>query len=193
MNSFYLELKKKLGFGCMRLPMNGEVVDTKEMCRMVDAFLENGFNYFDTAHGYVGTKSETALRDCLTSRHPRESYILTDKLTNFFFKKQEDIRPFFESQLKACGVDYFDFYLMHAQNAENFAFFKRCRAYETALELQKEGKFKHFGISFHDTADVLEQILAEYPQIEVVQLQLNYVDWDDNAVQSSKCYEVCEK
>ena len=193
MNRYFTDIKKNFGFGCMRLPMlNGEV-DQTQMCAMVDTFIENGFNYFDTAHGYLGGKSETALRECLTSRYLRDKYILTDKLTNFFFKKQEDIRPFFEQQLAACGVDYFDFYLMHAQNAENFAFFKGCKAYETALELKAEGKFRHFGISFHDTADVLEQILTEYPQIEVVQIQFNYVDYDDPAVQSRKCYEVCKK
>ena len=193
MNRYFTDIKKNFGFGCMRLPMlNGEV-DQTQMRAMVDTFIENGFNYFDTAHGYLGGKSEPALRECLTSRYPRDKYILTDKLTNFFFKKQEDIRPFFEQQLAACGVDYFDFYLMHAQNAENFAFFKSCRAYETALELKAEGKFRHFGISFHDTADVLEQILTEYPQIEVVQIQFNYVDYDDPAVQSRKCYEVCKK
>lgn len=186
-------IKKNFGFGCMRLPMKDSDVDVAEMNRMVDTFLENGFNYFDTAHGYVDGKSETALRECLTSRYPRDRYILTNKLTDFYFKKQEDIRPFFESQLKACGVDYFDFYLMHAQGAENFAFFKKCRAYETALELKSEGKFRHFGISFHDRAAVLEQILTEYPQIEVVQIQFNYADYDDPAVESRKCYEVCRK
>ena len=142
----------------MRLPMKGSEVDKEEFSEMVDTFLENGFNYFDTAHGYLGGLSETALRECLTSRYPRDRYILTDKLTNFFFKTEEDIRPFFESQLEACGVDYFDFYLMHAQSADNFDFFKKCRAYETALELKKEGKIRHFGISFHDRADVLEQM-----------------------------------
>ena len=142
----------------MRLPMKGSEVDKEEFSEMVDTFLENGFNYFDTAHGYLGGLSETALRECLTSRYPRDRYILTDKLTNFFFKTEEDIRPFFESKLEACGVDYFDFYLMHAQSADNFDFFKKCRAYETALELKKEGKIRHFGISFHDRADVLEQM-----------------------------------
>lgn len=193
MNTCFEHVKKNFGFGCMRLPMKDGAVDKSEMCRMVDTFLENGFNYFDTAHGYLGGKSETALRDCLTSRYPRDRYILTNKLTNFFFKKQEDIRPFFESQLAACGVDYFDIYLMHAQGADNFAYFKKCRAYETALEMMAEGKFRHFGISFHDRAEVLEQILTEYPQIEVVQIQFNYVDYDDPAVESRKCYEVCRK
>ena len=113
--------------------------------------------------------------------------------TYFFFKKQDDIRPLFQGQLEACGVDYFDFYLMHAQGADNFNYFKKCRAYETALELKAEGKIRHFGISFHDRAEVLEQILTEYPQVEVVQIQFNYLDYEDPAVESRKCYEVCRK
>lgn len=185
--------KKNLGFGCMRLPMKDGDVDTEQTCRMVDVFLENGFNYFDTAHGYLNGKSEGALKTCLTSRYPRERYILTDKLTNVFFKRREDIHPLFYNQLKACGVDYFDFYLMHAQGADNFDYFKKCHAYETALELKAEGKIRRFGISFHDRAEVLEQILTEYPQIEVVQIQFNYLDYEDPAVESRKCYEVCCK
>jgi len=151
-----MNVKKKLAFGCMRLPMKDGEVDQPQFCKMIDRFIGEGFNYFDTAHGYLGGKSETAIRDCLSGRYPRESFILTDKLTDSYFEKQEDIRPFFENQLKWCGVDYFDFYLMHAQGAGNFPKFKACRAYETALELKAEGKIKHFGISFHDTAEVLE-------------------------------------
>ncbi len=186
-------IKKNFGFGCMRLPMNGSEVDMAETKRMVDAFLNAGFNYFDTAHGYIQGKSETALKECLTSRYPRDRYILTDKLTANFFKTEADIRPFFESQLKACGVDYFDFYLMHAQGEGNYGHFKKCRAYETAFALKAEGKIRHVGISFHDRAEVLEQILTEYPEVEAVQIQFNYVDYDDPAVQSRKCYEVCRK
>ena len=186
-------IKKNFGFGCMRLPMNGEEVDIEQTKRMVDTFLDRGFNYFDTAHGYIQGKSETALKTALTSRYPREKYILTDKLTDCFFKTQADIRPFFESQLEACGVDYFDFYLMHAQNETSFAHFKACRAYETAFQLKAEGKVRHVGISFHDRAEVLEQILTEYPQVEAVQIQFNYVDYEDLAIQSRKCYEVCRK
>ena len=187
------KVKKNFGFGCMRLPMNGDQVDIAETTRMVDEFLAQGFNYFDTAHGYIGGKSELALKECLTSRYPREAYSLTDKLTDSYFKTETDIRPFFESQLEACGVDYFDFYLMHAQNADNFKKFKACRAYETAFALKAEGKIRHVGLSFHDRAEVLDQILTEYPQIEVVQIQFNYLDYDDIAVQSRKCYEVCRK
>ena len=187
------KVKKNFGFGCMRLPMNGDQVDVAETTRMVDEFLAQGFNYFDTAHGYIGGKSELALKECLTSRYPREAYSLTDKLTDSYFKTEADIRPFFESQLEACGVDYFDFYLMHAQNADNFKKFKACRAYETAFALKAEGRIRHVGLSFHDRAEVLDQILTEYPQIEVVQIQFNYLDYDDIAVQSRKCYEVCRK
>lgn len=187
------KVKKNFGFGCMRLPMNGEEVDLEQTKKMVDTFIEQGFNYFDMAHGYIQGKSEKALKECLTSRYPRDKYILTDKLTANFFRKEEDIRPLFESQLEICGVDYFDFYLMHAQGAGNYAHFKECHAYETAFELKKEGKVRHVGISFHDKPEVLEQILTEYPEVEVVQIQFNYVDYDDPAVQSRACYEVCRK
>ena len=187
------KVRGRLGFGCMRLPMNGEEVDYIEFSKMIDFFLDNGFNYFDTAHMYVGGKSETALRDCLVKRHDRESYILTNKLSAPYFKTNEEIIPFFESQLKLCGVEYFDFYLMHSQDKEIFEKFKKCRAYETASELKKQGKIKHLGISFHDTADVLDEILSEYPEIEVVQIQFNYSDFEDKNVQSKLCYEVCKK
>lgn len=113
----------------MRLPMKDGEVDIEETKKMVDHFLDHGFNYFDTAHGYLRGRSETALKECLTQRHPRESYILTDKLTGSYFNKEEDIRPLFESQLEACGVEYFDFYLMHAQNSVQFEKFKKCRAW----------------------------------------------------------------
>ena len=186
-------IKKNFGFGFMRLPMIGEEVDMEQTKQMVDAFFAAGFNYFDTAHGYLGGKSEVAIRECLTSRYPRESYILTNKLSTNFINKQEDIRPLLDEQLKICGVDYFDFYLMHAQDKGNFEKYKSIRAYETALELQAEGKFRHFGISFHDKAEMLDQILTEYPQVEAVQIQLNYLDFEDVSVEGRKCLEVCRK
>ena len=187
------EVKKNFGFGFMRLPMKNDVIDNEELCKMVDLFMERGFNYFDTAHGYHNGLSEKAIRECVVERYPRESFVLVDKLSSTYFKTQEEIRPFFEKQLAACGVDYFDFYLMHAQDKVLFEKYKRCRAYETALELLAEGKIKHFGLSFHDKAEVLEEILTEYPQIEVVQIQFNYVDYDDASVQARKVYEVCRK
>ena len=187
------KVKKNFGFGCMRLPMKDKEVDKEEFTKMVDVFLAAGFNYFDTAHGYLESKSELALRDCLTSRYPREAYILTNKLSTAYFNREEDIRPLFASQLEACGVEYFDFYLMHAQDRNNFEKYKRCRAYETAFELKKEGKVRHVGISFHDKAEILERILSTYPEIEAVQIQFNYVDYEDVSIESRKCYEVCRK
>ena len=193
MDNTFTEIKKNFGFGCMRLPMIDGEVDMEQFKQMVDLFLEKGFNYFDTAHGYLDGKSELALREGLTSRYPRDRYLLVNKLTGVYFQKEEDIRPFFANQLEWCGVDYFDVYLMHAQNATEFEKFKKCRAYETALQLREEGKIRHFGISFHDKAVVLDQILTEYPQIEIVQIQFNYLDYEDPSVESRKVYEVCRK
>lgn len=192
-NSFFPEIQGNLGFGCMRLPMNGEEVNYPEFIRMVDEFIAAGFNYFDTAHGYLNGRSETAIADCVAKRYERRQFLLTNKLTDSFFKTQEEIRPFFEQQLAWCGVEYFDFYLMHAQDKNNYEKFKRCRAYETAYRFKEEGLIRHFGISFHDRAEVLEQILTEHPEIEVVQIQFNYVDYEDASVDSRRVYEVCEK
>lgn len=191
--AFFESIDRNFGFGFMRLPMIGDNVDIEQTQKMVDLFLEQGFRYFDTAHGYINGKSELALRECLTSRYPRDRYILTNKLSSYLFETEDQIRPLFQQQLEACGVDYFDFYLMHAQNHTTFEKYKKVHAYEVALELKKEGKIRHMGISFHDTAEVLDQILTEYPQIEVVQIQFNYVDFEDDKVQSRKCYEVCRK
>lgn len=193
MDNSFSQIKTFFGFGCMRLPMIGSEVDIEQFKEMTDYFIENGFNYFDTAHGYIDGKSELAIKEALTKRYSRDKYLLTDKLTESFFNSEEDIRPFFQSQLDACGVEYFDFYLMHAQNAVNFEKFKKCNAYETAFKLKEEGKIKHVGLSFHDKAEVLDNILTTYPQIEIVQIQFNYVDYDDASVQSKKVYDVCRK
>lgn len=186
-------MSNKLGFGCMRLPMKGDEVDYDQFRLMIDAYMDAGFNYFDTAHGYISGKSEIAIRDCLVARYPRESYILTDKLSDFCFKTESDIRPFFEKQLKLAGVEYFDYYLMHAQNKENYKQYKACKAYEIAEQLKDEGKIRHLGLSFHDKAEVLEQILEEHPEVEVVQIQFNYADYENPGVEGRKVYEVCRK
>ena len=192
-NKFFPEIKKNFGFGCMRLPMAGDEVDTVEFSKMVDAFIDAGFNYFDTAHGYLGGKSETAIKECLTSRYPRDKYLLVNKLSGSFFKSEEEIRPLIDLQLEACGVEYFDFLLMHAQEATLYERYKKCRAYETAFDLKREGKVRHVGLSFHDRAEVLDKILSEYPEVEIVQIQFNYADYEDASVQSRLCLEVCQK
>ncbi len=193
MNPFYPEIQKNFGFGLMRLPMLGDEVDIPQTCAMVDAFLDAGFNYFDTAHGYIGGKSETAIRAALTSRYPRDRYILADKLSPNFFETEADIRPYLATMLEACGVDYFDFFLLHCLNRGNYAHYTDCNAWSLAAEFKAEGKARHIGISFHDTADILDKILTEQPVIEFVQLQFNYLDYEDEHVQARLCYETCEK
>lgn len=127
--TYFDNVKKHFGFGCMRLPMRGEQVDYEKFTKMVDFYMAQGFNYFDTARVYLGGQSETAIRDCIAKRYPREQFILTDKLSTSLFHSEEEIRLLFEAQLRSCGVDYFDFYLMHAQSKSIFEKYKQCHAY----------------------------------------------------------------
>ncbi len=187
------KIKKNFGFGCMRLKMAGDEVDYEEFCRMIDAYMTAGFNYFDTAHGYIGGKSEKAIRDCLIPRYPRESFVLANKLSSWYYDKEEDILPLFESQLALTGVEYFDFYLLHAVNRNSYEKIKTTNAISILKGLKAEGKIRHIGMSFHDSAQVLDRILTEQPDIEVVQLQINYLDMDDPSVQSEACYAVAKK
>ena len=184
----------KLGFGFMRLPMleNGEI-DLEHCTKMVDAFMEAGFNYFDTAHNYLGGRSETGLKACLTSRYPRESYVLTNKLTYTFFEQQEEIAPLIDTQLEACGVEYFDYCLVHSVTSKNYDKHMRCRSFAELQKLKEQGKIRHIGFSFHDQPEFLEKVLQENPEVEVVQLQFNYLDRDNPDVKSWGCYEVCRK
>lgn len=191
--TLFPELDKRLGFGFMRLPTVDGEVDVPKTCAMVDRFLARGFRYFDTAHGYHEGRSEGAIRACLTSRHPREAYLLANKLSGGYFKSEADIRPLFAAQLAACGVEYFDVYLFHALDAESYEHFKACRAFETVRALKAEGKIRHVAMSFHDRAEVLDRILTEQEGIEAVQLQFNYLDYYSDRVQSGACYEVCVK
>ena len=193
MNPHFPEIKKNFGFGMMRLPMVGEEVDTAQTSKMVDAFLKAGFNYFDTAHPYIQGKSEEAVKTCLADRHPRESFLLANKLSPNSFETEEQIRPTIDLMLNKCGVEYFDFFLMHAMNAARHERYQKLHAYDIAQEYKAAGKLRHVGMSFHDTADVLDRILTDQPEIEFVQLQFNYLDYEDPRVQSRACYEVCEK
>ena len=193
MNTDFPEIKKNFGFGMMRLPMAGEEVDIPQTTAMVDAFLAAGFNYFDTAHPYIRGKSELALRQCLTGRYPRERYLLANKLSGGCIGKEEDLAPFFQSQLEACGVDYFDFYLLHAVGEKNDAHFTQTNCYEFARQLKAQGKVRHLGFSFHDSAAFLDRFLTDHPEMEFVQIQFNYADYEDPNVESRKCYEVCRK
>ena len=184
------EFKGCFGFGAMRLPMKDGEPDFELCNQMFDRFLEAGLNYFDTAHVYLGGKSEIALRESLVKRNPRESFFLVDKLTHGTFKDPESIRRVFQDELDACGVAYFDLLLAHAVNKAHYEMYTRQGVFETAKEFVADGRARHFGISYHDGPELLDQILTEHPEIEAVQLQINYEDWDSPSVQSHKVYDV---
>ena len=187
-------LHGKFGFGCMRMQLDADgAVDMDNFRAMVDCYLSAGFNYFDTAHVYYDGKSELALREGLTSRYPRESYVLTNKLTSSCFEKEEDILPLFQTQLELCGVEYFDFYLIHSVLEGNYEKYESCNAFGIVRELKKQGKVKHIGMSFHDSPEFLDRVLTEHPEIEIVQIQYNWLDLDDPNVQSQACLDVCRR
>lgn len=190
------EKMKKLGFGMMRLPVKGgqNDIDLEQVNEMVDTFLQRGFEYFDTAWMYHEHMSEIAVRECLVKRYPRESFKLATKLPAFMLKSADEMMPTFEKQCEKCGVDYFDYYLIHNINAENYRNqVQKFDAFGFVKKLKEQGRIRHYGFSFHDTADVLDKILCDHPDAEFVQLQINYLDWDSDRVQSGKCWEVARK
>ena len=188
---------KKLGFGLMRLPRldpNDEgSIDLEQTKQMVDTFLQRGFTYFDTAWMYCAFKSENAVKEALTSRHPRESYTLATKLHAAYIHSLDDRDAIFNTQREKTGVEYFDYYLLHDVGAEHYEIYKKYDCFAWIAEKKRQGLIKHMGFSFHDTAEVLDKILTEHPEMEFVQLQINYLDWDSEGVQSRKCYEVATK
>lgn len=188
---------KKLGFGCMRLPLldqnNQKSFDMPQLCSMVDAFLERGFTYFDTAYMYHDFESERVMKQALIERHPRETFLLATKLPTMFLKEVPDMERIFSEQLEKTGAGYFDYYLLHCLNEENYATVQRLDAFGFCMRKKQEGLIRRLGFSFHDSAALLDKILTEHPETEFVQLQLNYLDWDNETVQSRKCYEVAKK
>ncbi len=188
---------KKLGFGLMRLPLNtpGNVkdIDMTRVKQMVDDFIGAGFTYFDTAYPYHGGQSEIAFGEAVAKRYPREAFTVTSKMPIFDSPTEEEMQTIFNHQLEKCQVEYFDYYLLHAMNAARYEHCKKVHAFEFVAKMKAEGKIKHVGFSFHDSAAVLDMILNEHPEIEYVQLQLNYIDWEDDNVEGRKCYETCVK
>ena len=188
---------KKLGFGLMRLPRldpNDEgSIDLEQTKQMVDTFLQRGFTYFDTAWMHCAFKSENAVKEALTSRHPRESYTLATKLHAAYIHSLDDRDAIFNTQREKTGVEYFDYYLLHDVGAEHYEIYKKYDCFAWIAEKKRQGLIKHMGFSFHDTAEVLDKILTEHPEMEFVQLQINYLDWDSEGVQSRKCYEVATR
>lgn len=191
-----LDLGKKLGFGCMRLPVvNGETtnIDDVQFSKMIDTFLAQGFRYFDTAYPYHNEQSEAAVRRCLVERYDRDAFYLADKMPVWLVKETADFERIFATQQERCGVEYFDFYLLHALNAERIAELEQNGGFDFLKELKASGRAKHIGFSFHDSAAVLEKTLAAHPEVDFVQLQINYYDWDSKEVQSGLCYEVATR
>lgn len=189
-----MDILKKLGFGTMRLPVDeNEDINYELIGQMVDIFVRNGFTYFDTAYGYMGGRAEIALRKCLVERYKREEYVIADKLTLSKMVEFESLEEYFLVQLRNLGVDFIDLYLIHGLDAEKYKYAKEENCFDFIRELKKRGKVKYIGISFHDSAEVLEKILSEQNDIDYVQLQVNYLDWKDNIVQSEKCIEIATK
>ncbi len=178
-----------LGFGAMRLPMlDKSRIDTEQVAKMVDYSLANGFNYFDTAYPYHDKQSEIVMREALVKRHPRESFYLADKMPVWLVKETKDYDTYFNEQLEKCGVDYFDFYMLHALNRNSA---KKCSeqgGFEFLKRMKAEGKIRFGGFSFHDEPEILQQILDENPGLDFVQLQINYLDWE--GMRSEECYRI---
>lgn len=183
----------KLGFGLMRLPMQGGEVDIQQTNRMVDLFLANGFTYFDTAYGYIGGKSEKAAKTCIVDRYPRESFTLATKLPAWDVSTPEEAKAMLATSLARTGAGYFDFYLLHSLGDNRTQVFEDYGMWDFVLEQKAKGVLKHIGFSLHDTADALDEILQKHPEAEFVQLQINYHDWESESVQSRRCYEVARK
>lgn len=190
---------KKLGFGCMRFPLldpeDPTSVDLEQVKAMVDLFLQQGFTYFDTAYFYHKGHSEGLVRQALVERHPRDSFTLADKLPLAVLKDQTRSRQaeIFTSQLERCGVEYFDYYLLHNVNAESYQTAQALDSIPYLLEQKQQGRIRRLGFSFHDNAKLLDQVLTEHPELEFVQLQINYLDWESPSVQSRLCYETARR
>ncbi|MBP3324927.1 MAG: aldo/keto reductase [Coprococcus sp.] len=189
--------EKKLGFGLMRLPLmnpdDASSIDIELTKKMVDSFIENGFTYFDTAWMYCGFNSENAVKEALVKRHPRDSYTLATKLHAGFLQTKEDRDKIFQTQLEKTGVDYFDYYLIHDVGLDHYKVYTELDCFNWLMDKKEKGLVKHIGFSYHDNAELLDKVLTEHPEMEFVQLQINYLDWDSEGIQSRKCYEVAVK
>ena len=188
---------KKLGFGLMRLPQldpaNAASVDVEQVKKMVDRFIEKGFTYFDTAWMYAGFASENVAKEALVDRHPRSSFTLATKLHAGFFDSTEDCDKVFQEQLKKTGAGFFDYYLLHSVDNENLSKYEKCGCFRWLLEKKEQGLVKHIGFSYHGDAECLDGILTKHPEMEFVQLQINYLDWESEWIQARKCYEIAVK
>ena len=184
---------KQLGFGLMRLPKKDGEIDIEQTKQMVDLFMQNGFTYFDTAYVYEGGKSEAAAKVALVDRYPRESFQLATKMPLWGMTSAEELDIKFKESLERTGAGYFDFYLLHNINSGNYEASETFDAWGWGVRQKEAGRIRHFGFSFHDSAEMLDRVLTAHPEAEFVQLQINYADWESESVQSRLCYEVARK
>ena len=192
--SYLGETIGKLGFGLMRLPtLENGTIDIEQVKQMVDMYLGAGFTYFDTAWMYMGYESEVALRKSLVERYPRDKFTVASKLPIGFLKSKEEQEEIFNKQLEKTGLEYFDYYLVHNVNANTIGNARKYDSFKFVADKKKEGKVKHIGFSFHDSPELLEEVLKEHPEVEFVQIALNYIDWNAYLIQAKKCYEVIRK
>lgn len=189
--------EKKLGFGLMRLPVNSEDptdINQDELNEMVDLFLDRGFTYFDTSYVYHNGESERAIKRALVERHDRNTYTLASKFPTFIMPKPEQVEGIFQEQLDKCGVDYFDYYLLHNLNRTLYVDeVEKYHLFDYMKKWKEEGKIKHLGFSYHDDAKHLDKILNDHPEVEFVQIIINYYDWDEPFIQAKACYDVIRK
>lgn len=191
MEKFAMENTKKLGFGLMRLPKKGSGIDVAQTCQMVDLFMEAGFTYYDTAYYYTG--SEEAAKKALVERYPRERFTFASKLYAPVASTEQAAKQQFYTSLERSGAGYFDYYLLHSLMKSNYAQYERFHLWDFAAEQKRKGLIRHFGFSFHDGPELLERILSEHPEVEFVQLQINYADWESASIASRANYEIARK
>ncbi|MBR1684261.1 MAG: aldo/keto reductase [Clostridia bacterium] len=186
-----MEKMPKLGFGLMRLPQTDGKIDHEQVCKMVDAYMAAGLNYFDTAYVYHGGLSEVEVREAIVKRHPRESFYLATKLPAWAMHEIGDRDRIFQEQLERTGAGYFDYYLLHSiEEGNNYNNYEKYDCFTWGLQKKAEGKIRHFGFSFHGTPELLKKILDDHPEVEFVQIQLNYADWNNPVVHSGELYEI---
>lgn len=183
----------KLGFGFLRLPMKGDEVDLEATNALTDAYMSRGVGYFDTAYTYLDGKSELAIRESVVKRYPREQFRIADKLPSYFVYSREDCTRYFSQMLERCGVEYLDVFLLHWMNDRHYGMAKNADMFGFLAQVKAEGRAKKVGFSFHDTPELLEEILSNHPEVDYVQLQINYLDWENPAIASRRCYEVAVK
>ncbi|MBQ7558523.1 MAG: aldo/keto reductase, partial [Lachnospiraceae bacterium] len=183
---------KKCGFGTMRLPLlnpdDPASIDLPQVEKMADLFFERGFRYVDTAYPYHSEHSEEAVRKCITDRFPRDSFLLADKMPILRVKAAEQYPQFFDEQRRRCNTEYFDYYLLHNLGRDRYINTERFGGFAFLERMKKAGNIRRIGFSFHDDAETLDRILTDHPEVDFVQIQLNYLDWGDAVAQSGKCY-----